>query len=132
MRRIEVSPEVWAEIAKRGKFGETEDDVLRREFGLPGRQAIPASAAPRARAASGPRKRFAEVRMSSYVRDRSLIVEFHGGARNTFSLPDRADKLAIRRVRDKAVEFARDNGASYGQEMAVKKALTEAGYHLMK
>jgi len=28
MKTIRISDEVWAEIAKRGKFGETEDDVL--------------------------------------------------------------------------------------------------------
>ena len=34
MRTIKVSENVWNEIAKRGKFGETEDDVLKRVFGL--------------------------------------------------------------------------------------------------
>jgi len=34
MRTLEVSNAVWDEIAKRGKFGETVDDVLRREFSI--------------------------------------------------------------------------------------------------
>ena len=34
MRTIRISEEVWNEIAKRGKFGETPDDVLRRVFNL--------------------------------------------------------------------------------------------------
>ena len=34
VRKISVSEEVWAEIAKRGKFGDTEDSVLRQVFGL--------------------------------------------------------------------------------------------------
>jgi len=34
MKTIRISDEVWAEIAKRGKFGETEDDVLQRIFGI--------------------------------------------------------------------------------------------------
>lgn len=34
MRTIKISQEVWEEIAKRGKFGETEDDVLRRIFNI--------------------------------------------------------------------------------------------------
>jgi len=34
MRNILVSDAVWEAIAHRGKFGETEDDVLRREFKL--------------------------------------------------------------------------------------------------
>jgi hypothetical protein len=32
MRTIRISEEVWNEIAKLGKFGETPDDVLRRAF----------------------------------------------------------------------------------------------------
>jgi hypothetical protein len=47
-------------------------------------------------------------------------------------LPDVTDKKGIRTVRDLAVEFARQNGASIGQENAVKKALTDAGYWLVK
>ena len=34
MISIDISKEVWDEIAKRGKFGETADDVLRRVFEL--------------------------------------------------------------------------------------------------
>ncbi len=34
MRTIKISEEVWNEIAKRGKFGETEDDVLKRIFNI--------------------------------------------------------------------------------------------------
>ena len=34
MKRVAISDDVWAEIARRGKFGETEDDVLRRVFDL--------------------------------------------------------------------------------------------------
>jgi len=41
MRTVRISDEVWAKIAERGKFGETEDDVLRRVFKLP-----PAGAGP--------------------------------------------------------------------------------------
>ncbi len=41
MRNIRISEEVWKEIANRGKFGETEDDVLRRVFGIEGYNASP-------------------------------------------------------------------------------------------
>lgn len=34
MKTIKVSIEVWNEIAKRGNFGETENDVLKRVFGI--------------------------------------------------------------------------------------------------
>ena len=40
--------------------------------------------------------------------------------------------MAIRKVRTDAVDFAKDNGASDGQIAAVKKTLTDAGYHLTK
>ena len=70
--------------------------------------------------------------MSSFVQNQNLVIEFHGGPRKSFLLSAPSDKQALRAVRDQAVGFARENGASYGQEMAVKKALTEAGYHLMR
>lgn len=34
MRTIRISEEVWNAIAERGKFGESEDDVLRRVFNI--------------------------------------------------------------------------------------------------
>ena len=143
MRTIEISEEVWAVIAQRGKFGETEDDVLRRVFDIAPRAAVTAVGATRVAPAaspsanghqrnSRPRQNVSTRRMSSFVQDRTLVVEFHGGQRKSFGLAERSDKVALRRVRDQAVNFARENGASYGQEMAVKKALTEAGYHLMR
>lgn len=48
-RRINISEEVWAEIAKRGKFGETEDTVLRQVFGL---DVVPSSNSRRSRGAA--------------------------------------------------------------------------------
>lgn len=132
MRSIEISDEVWDEIAKRGRFGEAEEDVLRRVFDLAGRTAS-ARPSPGSNSTRPTRRsRMATRKMSSFVADQSLVVDFHGGPRQTFALADRADKKALRRVRNEAVDFAREAGASYGQVMAVKKALTEAGYHLTK
>lgn len=34
VKSIKISQEVWDEIAKRGNFGESEDTVLRRVFGI--------------------------------------------------------------------------------------------------
>lgn len=143
MHRVEITDDVWNAIARRGKFGESVDDVLRREFRLPSLANKEAGLArgtatrtivshPRARGGLARRRRIATERMSSYVLDRNLVIDFQGGARKSFRLPERADKAVLRQVRDQAVDFARANGASYGQEMAVKKALTEAGYHLVK
>jgi len=148
MRMVRISEEVWAEIAKRGKFGETEDDVLRREFKLPAagtsteirtsdvaqRGASRNDVGVAVTHARGVRRRssYATTRMSSYVNSGMLHVGFEGGREQSWPLPDRNDKLAIRQVRDQAVDFARRNGATLGQENAVKKALTDSGYHLIK
>lgn len=34
MKNIKISDEVWDEMAKEGKFGETPDDVLRKKYGI--------------------------------------------------------------------------------------------------
>jgi len=136
MRTVKISDAVWAAIATRGRFGETEDDVLRRVFELP------PDHEPR-RIASGRTgrggKRNAKRRMSARVsrdargEDR-LIVEFEGGDPKIFSgLPrDKSDKAAIQRVRADAHTYARAEGASQGQIDAITKALNEAGYYTQR
>jgi len=76
--------------------------------------------------------RRATRRMSAWVERGHLSVRFADDQMETWELPDRSDKGAIRRVRDTAVAFARENQATLGQINAVKKALTEAGYYLTK
>jgi hypothetical protein len=126
MRTVKVSDAVWEEIAKRGKFGETVDDVLRREFGL-----ATAGAENRTGRRGRGRTRYASKRMSARVESGKLVVAFADGVRDEWILPQRADKAAIRTIREAAVSFALKNGASDpGQTNAVRKALTEAGYHL--
>jgi hypothetical protein len=139
MRTILVSEPVWQAIANRGKFGETEDDVLRREFELPlnSNRSIASSALSRSRGASsrvdgGPRKQLATRRMSAYVGNNQLHISFQGGASKSWPLPLKTDKATIRDVRDKAVAFALENDASNGQKYAVMKALTDSGFHLTK
>jgi negative regulator of replication initiation len=125
MKTIRISDEVWAEIAKRGKFGETEDDVLRRIFSIAG----PSPPLPKPRP-SGITK--AILRMSTFVRSGTLFVEFENDKKNQWGLPAKGDRERIRKVRDLAVEFARQNSASFGQINAVKKALTDAGYYVSR
>jgi len=131
MRTIRISDEVWNEIAKRGKFRETEDDVLRRVFQLPAAQP------PERTKGSRPRRNYATVRMHADVHSdadgKRLVVSFEGGERNEWRLPDKSKKEAIRDVRDKAVKFALSQGATDpGQTNAVRKALTNHGYYLTK
>ena len=139
MRTIEISDEVWQAIAAQGKFGETEDDALRHVFKLPPRteQARPPSKAngegPRERRPSGvPRRSLATHRLSSYLDNGQLHISFAGGASRSWSLPARDDKAALLAMRAKAVSFAKENGATLGQVNAVKKTLTDEGFHLTR
>jgi hypothetical protein len=133
MRRIEISDEVWLEIAQRGKFGETEDDVLARVFKIPRndsehREALGMST----------RNSFATERMRTEVyregnRHHHKILFHATGEHQILDLPaDRSDKPAIRDALEKALQFGTAHGASKGQLMAIRKAFTEAGYHLTK
>ncbi|NGZ95561.1 MAG: hypothetical protein CV089_05420 [Nitrospira sp. WS110] len=138
MRTIEVSDPVWAQIAKRGKFGETEDDVLRRVFDIPkdssslGEILSSLPKGTRRRTPSSSRRTIARQRMSCNVDGNQLYVSFPGGPDRTWKLPHHSDKAILRKVRDEAVPFAREIGATLGQVNAVKKALTDNGYHLTK
>lgn len=122
MKTIRISEDVWDAMAKIGKFGETPDDVLRKVFKIDTPQP----------AQKNKRPRYAINKMSSGIARGMLYVEFKSGESDSWKLPDKTDKLAIREVRDKAVAFAEENGASLGQVNAVKKALTDGGYHLTK
>lgn len=139
MRTIRISEEVWEAIAARGKFGETEDDVLRRVFDLPAdlRSGNVASTHGQIvqqsnRAAFSRRRALANQRMTSYIARNQLHIEFQDGAVNSWALPDRKDKEGIKNVLDNALSFAREHGASLGQINAARKTLTNEGYHLTK
>lgn len=139
MRSISISDPVWQAIAAKGRFGETEDDVLRRIFSLaaaaeatkaPG--SVLAHANPLPRNTGTRRRSFATNRMSSYISGNELRVSFASGESNAWPLPVQGDREGIRAVRDLAVEFAKRHGATLGQTNAVRKTLTDAGYHLLK
>ncbi len=122
MRTVRISEEVWDEIAKKGVFGESVDDVLRRVFNIEGK----------GRGKGQRRQRYATNKMSCGVVNQTLFVEFADGARMEWSLPEKHDKNEIRDVRDQAIDFAEREGASVGQRAAVRRALTNNGYHLIK
>lgn len=139
MRAIRISEEVWKAIADQGKFGETEDDVLRRIFKLPANSIrtsdqtnIAGGTRLPSQASSGRRRSFAAQRMTSFINKNELHVEFQDGASSSWSLPARNDKAGIRALLDNAIEFARKNKASLGQINAVRKTLTSADYHITK
>lgn len=139
MRTIKITEEVWQKIASHGKFGETEDDVLRRILGVPAtteiypkRSTVAPSSSPASQASSGRRRSFATQRLTSYINLNQFHVEFQDGASSSWALPDPKDKTNIRAVLEKALSFAREHGASVGQVNAVRKTLTNEGYHLTK
>ena len=134
MRQVKLSEEVWQKIADRGQFGETEDDVLRRVFELP---PVAAEERHRRRRGGGRRgrgnTRYATQRMSARVEGKQLVIHFEDGASDTWRLPHAHNKPAIRDMLEKALQFALDHGATDpGQTNTVRKALTDAGYHLTK
>lgn len=136
MKTIRLSDEVWNAIAAKGKFGETEDDVLRRVFEIKkSNQAVVVTAKPATRETQGNRtfgwkERRAEVKMYQTVEGNKLILEFETGQRNEWALPSKEDSAGIRKVRDLAIEFVRKNGGTDGQVGAAMRALTSRGYHV--
>lgn len=139
MHNITITEPVWQAIASRGKFGETEDDVLRRVFNLPTvsssnkvKEAKQVSSASTIRIAPSPRRSRATDRMSSYLSANRLHISFASGPSASWALPSRTDKTSLRVVRENAVTFAKKHDATVGQVNAVKKTLTDAGYHLTK
>jgi len=138
MRIIKISEEVWQEIASRGKFGEMEDDVLRRVFELPANSGVNETTAARQNVQTPngftfvPRRSLASQRMTSYIARNQLHIEFQDGASSSWTLPNPKDKAGIRAVLDKALSFVREHGASLGQINAARKTLTNEGYHLTK
>jgi len=127
VKTIRISQAVWDAMVKVGKFGETPDDVLRRVFGI-SEQANSSTDKDVPR----PLRRLSQSRMTTKVYEGQLLVKFEDGKSKEWPLPDKSMKLEIKNVRDQAIEFATSNGATVGQLNAIRKALTEAGYHLTK
>ncbi|WKZ32555.1 MAG: hypothetical protein QY316_11665 [Thermodesulfobacteriota bacterium] len=130
MKNIRISDDVWNEIAKRGYFGETEDDVLRRVFGLNKKKTTSDSLEKNGVFRS---RNKTKNRLSTRVNDAGkLVVDFQNGSRREWVLPSRNEKKEIRKVIEEASVFAHENDATIGQINAIRKALTDSGYHLTK
>ncbi|HEV2331114.1 MAG TPA: hypothetical protein VGY56_20215 [Verrucomicrobiae bacterium] len=130
---IRISDEVWAAIAAQGKFGETEDMVLRRVFKIGPTNFASADSHPNGSSKQyGWKERRTKYRMTQNVVENKLILEFDHGPRFEKPLPSKQDRLSIRKVREEAVQFVRANGGTTGQEHAAIRALTSRGYHIAK
>jgi negative regulator of replication initiation len=132
MKMIRISEDVWAAIAAQGKFGETEDDVLRRVLKISPNNFQSKGTSANAQKQYGWKERRATDRMTQTVKGNKLILEFDSGARFEKVLPAKENRPAIRKIRDEAVEFVRSNGGTDGQEKAAIRALTSRGYHISK
>ena len=137
MKTIRISDEVWNAVAAKGKFGETEDDVLCRVFGVGNPNPIAATTAKiksssesQSKRTFGWKERRAEVAMFQKVEGNKLILEFQTGQRGEWDLPSKENSAGIRRVRDLAIEFVQKNGGMAGQVGADMRALTSRGYHV--
>ncbi len=122
MRTINISDAVWNELANKGKVGETVDDVLRRLLKIKHDR--------RAQALATMRKRFGTQRISAKVEGEKLIVRFENGPWREWPLPPKTAKAALRSITYQTIDFARHNGASEAQIIAVRKSLNDAGYNL--
>lgn len=140
---IEVSDLVsaWLVDERERRPDQSYDDILRSLIGLPVRaRSSSASAAkpsqhsvsPSVSVRSTARASVATRRLQSYISGNELVVGFVGAPERRWPLPPRNDKRRIRAVRDEAVSFVTQQGATIGQQNAVKKALTDAGFHLIK
>jgi hypothetical protein len=125
VKTVKISEAVYEEVARRGKFGETVDDVLRRELGVGGRGSTVRSAQ---------RKVYATRRMTPTVGSDGqadyLQVSFEGGPSKRWRLPAKDDKAGLRSVLHEAFSFAESEGATEGQLKYIRKELNDAGYYL--
>ncbi len=128
MRTIRISEEVWQEIAKRGVFGETPDDVLRRVFELESRANTYNRTGTRIKTRSKTKR--AKNRLSPRFEDNHLILEFANGVSKSFPLPEKSNKDEINNVTYDVMQFVQENGGTPWQINAGRKALTDARYHI--
>jgi hypothetical protein len=135
---VKISEEVWQAIAERGKFGETEDDVLRRVLEIPISTVIeggPMTINSRVRTyrnSSGHRERFANQRVSPNIEGNTLYIDFEDGNHSEWQLPEKNDKVAISSLTHNAISWAKSHGATLGQINYIRKVLTSNGYHITK
>lgn len=128
MKMIRISDEVWAEIARRGKFGETEEDVLRRVFGLSEEKTEDTMYKNNLKL----RTRQATDRLSPEINGNKYLLKFASGPMKEFTLPDRTDRAGIKLLTDQVIKFVRDSGGTIGQINHSRKCLTDHGYRINK
>lgn len=132
MRTIRISEEVWNEIANRGVFGETPDIVLRRVFGVVNMSDDEQKIKRNVYMKTRKKARYATDPLTARIEDNTAIMSFASGASRNFPLPDRLNREEIRNVTTDVINFVEKHGGTEGQINAARKALTDAGYHIVK
>jgi hypothetical protein len=130
MRKISISDEVYGAIATRGKFGETEDDVLRRVFEIAEDSAEPVPSSRRTFRRRVLSERTMSVRIEPSDGSNVLWIGFEGGQDHKWVLPPQANVSLFKQTLDKALEFAEGEGATEGQLKDIRKRLNGAGYYI--
>lgn len=72
--------------------------------------------------------RKATRRMSSRVEDDDLILLIEGKPVKKWRLPDKSDTEKLRLLRAEAVQFAAAQGATEGQQAAMRRTMWKEGY----
>jgi hypothetical protein len=138
-RVIRISDTTYELLGKHAQAFETPDAVMFRilqNLKVPQRPQgtvlqPPGSVTAVSARSRGPNR--SKRRLRTSAKGGELMVEFAGEKVRTWSLPQsQSDKAKIRAVRDDAWAYARSVGASDGQLRAIQKALSDAGYHLLR
>ena len=129
-------------MEEHGRWGQSPDSVLCAALNIPKGKAD-SNGGPRADSGITGAKRlyrkqtlkrahsgFATNRLECRLNQGVLDLTFASGHNRRFTLPLRNDKNRIRRVLYEAKVWALEHGASEGQVNAIRKALTDNGYHL--
>ena len=128
MRTIEISEELWHYMEKYGNFGQPADSVLREALGITGDKPFPVASCRVKPIRTG----YATNRLECRVYVGVLDLTFASGDNRRFILPNRDNKEGIRVVLNEAQEWAQEHDASEGQLNAIRKALTDNDYHLIR
>jgi negative regulator of replication initiation len=119
MRTIRISEDVWQALVRRGKTGDSMNDILRRVLKIDkshgGKQAATVKDSSR--------------RMRVRVIDDVLIISFDGGPSKDWQMPLRRDGAGIRKVLQSAAKFAEKQGASRAQVKRIEDTVEQAGYY---
>jgi len=128
--KISISDDVWSAIEQHGKFGETPNDVVRRQFGISSLNSGGRGRGGIGRRGRGNLKLGDKILREPRLENGRFFLQIADGPSKEWLLPAKTDKASIRRLRDDAVSWGRAQELTEGQINAIKKGLTKHGYHV--